>query len=182
MITLTRVPTDRRTAAAKAESLRRLHTPNDPLIVANVWDVASARVIAALPGAGAVATSSWAISAALGIPDGENLTVDQALGSVARISDAVDLPVTADLERGYGHTAEDVGVTVSRLITVGAVGCNIEDSVGDQAAAMTKAATQDDDQTGRPAPRGERGMRDLGEQVERLLAARESASRLGVPW
>ena len=88
--------------AGKAAELRRLHAGPGILVLVNVWDVASARTVAALPGCRAIATGSWPIAASLGVPDGEVLTRAEMLAVAGRIAAAVDLPVTADLEAGYG--------------------------------------------------------------------------------
>src|SRR5690606_28028622 len=113
---------------ARAERLRARHVPGDPLVLVNVWDVLGARVVAA-QGAPAVATASWAIAASLGLPDGEGMTLADNLAVVGRIAAAVDVPVTADLERGYGATPDDVATSVGRLLATGAVGCNLEDGL-----------------------------------------------------
>src|SRR5262245_46668475 len=86
----------------KAEELRRLHHGSEPLVLVNAWDAASAKVVAAAPGAKAIATASWAIAASHGVPDGEALTRETMIEAVRIVADAVELPVTADLERGYG--------------------------------------------------------------------------------
>ena len=90
------------TDGKKAGQLRRLHLDPAILVLVNVWDVASARTVAVPARLPAIATGSWPIAAALGRPDGEDLTRDEMLAVVARIVAAVDLPVTADLEAGYG--------------------------------------------------------------------------------
>src|SRR5665648_1162667 len=126
MVDSTPDATDR--AVQRAERLRELHRPGEPLVLVNVWDVLGERGVAA-QGARAVATASWAMSAAAGRPDGEGLDLSENLTVVARIAAAVDLPVTGDLERGYGRTPEHVAASVLRLLTAGAVGCNIEDSL-----------------------------------------------------
>jgi 2-methylisocitrate lyase-like PEP mutase family enzyme len=108
----------------KAEELRRLHVAPEPLVLVNVWDAASARVVAGVPGCRAVATASWSIAAARGLPDGEAISREEMLEAIAVVARAVDKPVTADLERGFG----DVSVTVAGAIEAGAVGCNLEDS------------------------------------------------------
>jgi len=111
------------TTAAGAE-LRALHEPGRPLVLVNAWDVASAeRVVAA--GARAVATSSAAIAASLGLPDDPTAPVDLMFAAIGRIAAAVDVPVTADVLDGYGL---DPAELVDRLLAAGAVGCNIEDS------------------------------------------------------
>jgi 2-methylisocitrate lyase-like PEP mutase family enzyme len=130
------------TSAEKARQLRRLHHDPKVLVLVNVWDVASARTIAALPGCRAVATASWSIAASLGVPDHEWLTRDEMLAVAGRIAAAVDLPVTADLESGYGATAADVGETIARAIAAGIVGCNLEDRERplEEATARVEAA------------------------------------------
>lgn len=109
--------------AEKAVALRDLHVPGDPLVVVNVWDVASARAVAAIDGVRALATASAAIAASLGYEDGEGTPASEMLSAVGRIAAAVALPVTADLEAGYG----DPGATAARALTAGVVGCNLED-------------------------------------------------------
>ena len=111
---------------AKAEALRDLHVPGDPLLLLNAWDAASAVVIARA-GARAIATSSAAAANALGYADGQHLTREQMLGAVAAIAGAVDLPVTADMEAGYGDEPEAAAATARGVIEVGAVGLNMED-------------------------------------------------------
>src|SRR3954453_8789599 len=95
----------------RAQELRRLHADPAILVLVNVWDAASARTVAAVPGCRAIATASWAIAAARGQADGEAVGGDAMLDAVAAVAGAVDLPVTADLEGGYGEAPEDVGET-----------------------------------------------------------------------
>jgi 2-methylisocitrate lyase-like PEP mutase family enzyme len=131
----------------KAQRLRQLHRQPPILVLVNVWDAASARTVAALPGCRAVATGSWPISASLGMPDGEAMTRADMLAAVARIVAAVDLPVTADLEAGYGEDPRAVGETVARAVGVGVVGCNLEDRqrpVGEAAARIAAARARAD--------------------------------------
>ncbi len=99
-----------------AAALRALHVPGDPLILPNAWDAATARVVAAA-GFPAVATTSSGVAEALGHEDGEQTPVDEMLAAVARIARAVDVPVTADLEAGYGL---DGGELARRLLEAGA--------------------------------------------------------------
>lgn len=115
------------TEVTKAEQLRHLHLDPPILVLVNVWDVAGARTVASLPGCTAIATGSWPIAAALGRPDGEHLTRDEMLAVVTRIAEAVDLPVTADLEAGYGATPADVADTARRAADTGLAGFNLED-------------------------------------------------------
>lgn len=113
------------TAPASAAELQRLHADPRLLQVVNVWDVASARAVAALPDTRAVATASHAIAATFGYPDGERIPVDLMLDMVGRIAAAVDVPVSADLESGYG----DPGETIRRAIGLGVAGANLEDGL-----------------------------------------------------
>lgn len=110
--------------AAQADTLRRLHHGPEPLLLPNVWDVATARAVADT-GFPVIATSSRAIADSLGFPDTDAMPVEVVFAAVSRISAAVDVPVTADLEAGYGLPA---AVLVQRLIDAGAVGCNLEDT------------------------------------------------------
>lgn len=110
--------------AAKAEALLALHVPGTPLVLPNAWDAASA-VAFAEAGSPAVATSSGAVAVTLGFEDHEATPPDEMFAAVGRIAGAVEVPVTADVERGYGLSAEEL---VERLIAAGAAGCNLEDS------------------------------------------------------
>jgi 2-methylisocitrate lyase-like PEP mutase family enzyme len=123
--------------AARARTLLDLHTAPEILVLANVWDVVSARVVAATDGVRALATASHSIAATFGYEDGENIPLDLHLDMVARIVAAVDLPVTMDLEAGYG----DAGETARRAIDVGVVGGNLEDQMKplDEAVAAVEA-------------------------------------------
>lgn len=128
----------------KAERLLQLHAQAPILVLVNVWDAASARTVAALPGCEAIATASWSIAASLGQPDGEVGRSDM-LAAVARVVDAVELPVTADLESGYGESPREVAETVAAALAVGVVGCNLEDQgrpVSDAARRVAAARTQ----------------------------------------
>jgi 2-methylisocitrate lyase-like PEP mutase family enzyme len=112
-------------SADRATTLKDLHTDSELLTLVNVWDVASARVVAGTEGTRAIATASHAIAAMYGYPDGEHIPRELMLEAVGRVVDAVDLPVTADLEAGYG----DAAATVRLAIGLGVVGCNIEDQL-----------------------------------------------------
>ncbi|GAA2648812.1 isocitrate lyase/phosphoenolpyruvate mutase family protein [Nonomuraea recticatena] len=107
-----------------ATRLRDLHTRTSPLILPNVWDAASARAVEAA-GFPVVATGSSAMAAVLGYEDGEHTPPAEMLAAVARIVRAVGVPVTADMERGYGLKPAEL---VERLLEAGASGCNLEDS------------------------------------------------------
>jgi 2-methylisocitrate lyase-like PEP mutase family enzyme len=123
-------------AADQARELLRLHTDPELLVLVNVWDAASAGVVAAAPGCRAVATASHSIAAALGYPDGEQIPRALMLDMVGRIAATVDVPVTADLEAGYGDPAG----TAALAIEAGAVGANLEDQMrplGEAVSAVT---------------------------------------------
>jgi len=114
------------TPRAKAERLRALHAAG-VLVLPNAWDAGSA-VMIALAGAQAIATTSGGIAWSLGRPDGQGLTRAVMIQRIREIVAAVTIPVTADIEGGYGRAPEDVAVTAEAVIATGAVGVNIEDS------------------------------------------------------
>lgn len=118
--------------AEKATELDRLHTDPELLVMVNVWDAVSAQVVAGLEGCRALATASHSIAATLGYPDGERLPVERMITAVGEIAAAVELPVSADLEAGYG----DPGETTRRAIAAGAVGANLEDQMKPLADAV----------------------------------------------
>lgn len=140
---------------AKARAFRQLHSPGRPLILYNVWDPGSARAVEA-SGAKALATSSWSVADAHGYADREQLPRDLALANLARIAACADLPVSVDLEAGYGEAPDAVALTFTDTLETGAIGCNLEDSI--------------------PAT-GE--LRPVEAQVQRLVAARKAADRVG---
>ncbi|MFD7905019.1 isocitrate lyase/phosphoenolpyruvate mutase family protein [Kitasatospora sp. NPDC059747] len=140
-----------------AELFHTLHTPAAPLALANAWDAASARLVEAA-GARAVATTSAGVAWGLGAADGNRLDRDQAIALIGRVVDAVSVPVTADIESGFGVTPAEVADTVARVIDVGAVGINIEDGF----------------------PVGGSVLRPVADQCERLAAARAAADEAGV--
>ena len=123
--------------ASRARTLLDLHTAPEILVLANVWDVVSARVVAGTDGVRALATASHSIAATFGYEDGENIPLDLHLDMVGRIVSAVDLPVTMDFEAGYG----DAGETARRAIAAGVVGGNLEDQMKplDEAVAAVEA-------------------------------------------
>jgi 2-methylisocitrate lyase-like PEP mutase family enzyme len=123
--------------ATRARTLLDLHTAPEILVLANVWDVASARVVAGTDGVRALATASHSVAATFGYEDGEQIPLDLHLDMVGRIVSAVELPVTMDLEAGYG----DPGETARRAIGVGVVGGNLEDQMKplDEAVAAVEA-------------------------------------------
>ena len=111
----------------KAARLRELHRGTKILILLNVWDVASARLIESM-GLPAVATSSAAVANSLGYADGERISRSEMLAVVRRIAAAVNVPVTADMEGGYCKLPEGMAETAHELLEAGAVGLNLEDS------------------------------------------------------
>ncbi|MGV8858302.1 isocitrate lyase/PEP mutase family protein [Rhodoglobus sp.] len=147
------------TPAARAELLRSLHVPGTPLIVSNVWDAITARIVAEAPGVRALATASHAVSFAHGVPDGEGLTIEQALNAASVICNAVEIPVSVDFEKGYAADAAGVQANVERLIAAGASGINIEDSSGPAKAPLF----------------------DLPHATARVAAARAAGNATGVP-
>ena len=112
------------TLAEQADALRALHVPGRPLVLPNAWDAQTARLVDEADFA-AVATSSAAVAHSLGFEDGGVMPPDDAFAAVARIARATSLPVTADIEDGYGLAPAEL---VERLLDAGAVGCNLEDS------------------------------------------------------
>ena len=113
--------------ARKAERFRGLHIPGKPLVLFNIWDAGSARAVAS-GGAKAIATGSWSVANANGFADGEYTPLALAIDNLRRIVGATQLPVTVDLESGYGDTPEVVGETFTLAIDAGPIGCNLEDS------------------------------------------------------
>jgi 2-methylisocitrate lyase-like PEP mutase family enzyme len=143
---------------AKAEAFRSLHAGAAPLVLFNIWDAGSAKAVASA-GARAIATGSWSVAAANGLADGEKVPLDLAIDNLARITAATDLPVTVDLESGYGESADEVARCVQCAIEAGAVGCNLEDSFPNDGSL--------------------RGVRD---QAERIAAARKAADGAGLAF
>jgi 2-methylisocitrate lyase-like PEP mutase family enzyme len=142
----------------KADQFHALHRRGEPIVLANAWDVASARVVENA-GAAAVATTSAGVAWSLGAPDGDELGRDQALELIARVARAVNVPVTADIENGFAETTEGVAETIRGVLAAGAVGVNIEDAVYTAAGPELRAVT---------------------EQAERLAAARQAADAADV--
>jgi 2-methylisocitrate lyase-like PEP mutase family enzyme len=104
-----------------------LHIPGKPIVLFNIWDAGSAKAVAT-GGAQAIATGSWSVANANGFADGERIPLSFAIDNLRRIVGATELPVTIDLESGYGDTSEVVAETIGLAIDAGAVGCNLEDS------------------------------------------------------
>jgi 2-methylisocitrate lyase-like PEP mutase family enzyme len=138
-----------------ATTLRDLHVAGKPLVLANSWDAASAR-LAVAAGFPVVATSSGAVADSLGYRDQQDAPADEMFAAAARIARAVDVPVTVDAEAGYGLTATEL---VTRLVDAGAVGCNLEDTDYTGGGGLTEPATQ----------------------ADWLASVREAAERAGVP-
>src|SRR5450755_2320921 len=141
---------------SKAIQFRQLHRGPGVLILPNVWDVASARIFedAGFP---AIATTSAGIAYSLGYPDGQRIPREEMLARIGRIVRAVQVPVTADVESGYGATPEDVAKTTRELIQAGAVGMNLEDA----------------------GVRPDQPLGNLQLAVEKIRAAREAAMLMG---
>lgn len=116
----------------KARALEALHKGHEVFLIPNPWDAGSAKVLASL-GFKALTTTSAGVAFLLGKPDRGGVTRDEAIANAKMVVDAVDLPVAADLENGYGDTPEDAGETIRRAAEVGLVGASIEDSTDDPA-------------------------------------------------
>lgn len=118
---------DAKTQQQYAETFHGLHKKGDPLVLFNAWDVATAKAIAKT--SPAIATSSGAVSSALGYADGENTPLDMVAGLVSRMTAAVSAPVSIDLEAGYGDTPDAAANSATRILKAGAIGINIEDGL-----------------------------------------------------
>src|SRR5690349_23992694 len=114
----------------RAEAFRRLHAGPAILVLPNAWDAATARLVEAA-GFPALATSSAGVAWALGYADGERISRDEMLAVVRRIASSVRIPVTADMEAGYGTTPEAAAETARGVVAAGAVGLNLEDGTPD---------------------------------------------------
>lgn len=145
------------TLQEKAALFQQSHVKGNPLVLVNVWDAGSALAIQSA-GATAIATGSWSVAAAHGEQDGEAMPFQLVLDNLARITASVELPVTIDIEGGYGRFASEVKENVSQVIHHGAVGINIEDQL----------------------PAGV-GLYAVEEQCLRLSAAREAAEQADIP-
>ena len=135
-----------------------MHTGNKILLLPNVWDAASACIIEAA-GFAAIATSSAGVAFSLGYPDGQKIPKDEMLAAVSRIARAVNVPVTADVESGYGNSPKAAADTARAVIAAGAVGMNLEDVSEDPSQPLV----------------------DLTLQLEKIKAVREAAAALHVP-
>src|SRR5438445_3019175 len=114
----------------KAETLRKLHGGPRVLVLPNAWDVASACVLEQM-GYPAIATTSAGVAFALGYPDGQRISRDEMLEVVGRIARSVRVPVTADMESGYGRTPAQIAETAKAIVAAGAVGLNFADVTGE---------------------------------------------------
>ena len=141
----------------KAESFLAMHTGGDVLLLPNVWDAASARIVEE-SGYPAIATTSAGIAAAQGFPDGQAINRDRMISVVAQIVQSVNVPVSADVEAGYGNKPEDAAQTTREVIAAGAIGLNLEDASGDRQHPLV----------------------ELSLQLEKLRAVREIADKLRV--
>jgi len=139
-----------------ARLFHSLHVRGQPLVLFNAWDAGSARAVADA-GAKAIATGSWSVAAANGFADGEHVPFALAMDNLRRIVAATTLPVTVDLESGYGAAPDAVAATIAAALDAGAIGCNLEDSFP-----------------------GDGSLRDVADQVARLEAARRVADAAGV--
>ena len=146
------------TQAEKAQAFADLHVPGKPIVLYNVWDAGGAKAIAKA-GAQAVATGSLSVAAAHGYADGEAIPLGFVLEIVARITEAVDVPVTVDFEGAYAQAPEGVAANVSRVIEAGAIGINFEDQVV-----------------------GGSDLYAIRDQCDRIAAAREAATAAGISF
>lgn len=141
----------------KARAFMKLHNRSSVLVLPNAWDAATARIFARL-GFSAVATTSGGVAWSLGRADGERAPLGEVINATARIARSVNLPLTADMEGGYGATPEKVADMVRAVIEAGAVGINLEDGLHEPGA-----------------------LRDLKPAADRIQAAREAARTIGIP-
>ncbi|HYE92043.1 MAG TPA: isocitrate lyase/phosphoenolpyruvate mutase family protein [Terriglobales bacterium] len=146
------------TQSDKANAFRALHQAPKAFVIANAWDAGSARVLSAL-GFAAIATSSGASANVYGTRDGR-INREQALAHARAIVDATDLPVSADLEKGFGETAKEVAETYRQAAAAGLVGATIEDATGSK----------------------EKPLYDVAEAADRVAAAVEATRKLGYPF
>ncbi len=143
---------------ARAEAFDALHQGSDILVLPNCWDAGSALILAEA-GFPAIATTSAGVAFSRGYADGHRIGRAAMRAEVKRCVDAVSIPVSADMEGGYGSTPEDVARTVRQAIDAGAIGANIEDVVGDAPVLLDRALC-----------------------VERIQAGREAANAAGIPF
>jgi 2-methylisocitrate lyase-like PEP mutase family enzyme len=140
----------------KAEIFLSLHKSDKMLLLPNIWDPIGARILQA-KGFPAIATASAAISASLGYKDGEKIKYSTHIEIIRRIADGIDIPVTADIESGYAKDITTFKENINMLLDAGAVGINLEDSVGKEGV-----------------------LRSIEEQCERISAVRDAVEKRGV--
>jgi 2-methylisocitrate lyase-like PEP mutase family enzyme len=145
------------TQLERANLLKNLHTKGNPLILYNIWDAGSAKAVQEI-GAKVIATGSWSVAAAHGYDDGEKLSFDLVLANVQRIIASVNIPVTIDLEGGYGQSPTEVQEIVKKIINAGVVGINFEDQIV-----------------------GGQGLYSIEDQCARIKAIREAANHASIP-
>jgi 2-methylisocitrate lyase-like PEP mutase family enzyme len=180
----------------KTESFAAMHIPGNPLILYNVWDAGST-IAVAKAGAKAIATGSWGVAGAHGISDGEKLPLDIAMATLQEILAVTDLPVSIDMEAGYGADAAAVGASVKRAADAGAIGINMEDkdpatrtlfSVQEASARIKAAAATGVFVNARAdmfilAPPAEHDAAKVDEMIERAKAYADAGARgLFVPF
>lgn len=145
------------TQIQQAQVLHDLHVKGNPLVLVNIWDAGSAAVIEHT-GAKVIATGSWSVATAHGYEDGQAFPFTDVIENLKQIKQKVQLPITIDIEGGYGHTPEQVFQSVQMIIEAGAVGINIEDQII-----------------------GEQRLYSVEEQCARIVAARQAADQLDIP-
>ena len=146
------------TQKEKARIFHELHLKGDPLIIFNIWDAGTAKALGEV-GAKAVATGSWAVAAANGYADGENIPLDFVVENLKRIVNAVDVPVSLDFEGGYAVDPETLARNIELIIGAGAVGINFEDRIVNG-----------------------NGLYSIEDQCERIRAMREASDEKGIPF
>jgi 2-methylisocitrate lyase-like PEP mutase family enzyme len=147
------------TRAELGRKFLELHRGPKILVLPNAWDAASARIFEQA-GFSAIGTSSAGVAFALGYPDGQNISRDEMLGVVRRIAETVEVPVTADVEAGFGTSPKEVADTARAVIAAGAVGMNLEDGIEERPEYIA----------------------ELGRQKEIIRAVLEAAASAGVPF
>jgi 2-methylisocitrate lyase-like PEP mutase family enzyme len=150
--------TDDSALKARADAFRNMHHGPPLLVLPNAWDAVTARLFVQA-GARAIATTSAGIAATLGYADGQNVPRELMMEAIARIANAVSVPVTADIESGYADSPTGLGESMRAVINAGAIGVNLEDGSGDASQPLFA----------------------LEEQIERIRAAREAADDVNIP-
>jgi len=141
----------------QAKLFHQLHSQNSPLIVYNIWDVGSAKALQDT-GANVIGTSSWAIAAAQGLEDGENIPFEFILQTIRNISAQMNIPVSVDFESGYSQEIAKIQKNIENIILAGAVGINFEDQ-----------------------KIGSKELYTIKEQCERIHALRLKAEQMNMP-